>query len=243
MRLLWSGLLLCLSTALSSAEVTALRVAIPDYPPYTVLAQGEFSGPGYDAFISIMTEAGLQYQLIPVPNFGRALIDMQNQQIDMFFLATENAERSHVAQFSLPVITTDWSWVWLKARKDVVPGSEQFRQDALVSAQMNSNIFSWLQQHKYKITAGTNNIHGLFKLLDFNRVDAIMLPSDVATALIAKQQLDASRYNMQQELTLPFGFYVSNNYLSLQPDFLQRLNAAISRYHDNAARAEPAPNQ
>lgn len=239
MKLLWSCVLLCLSTALSAADVEPLRVAIPDYPPYTVLAQGEFSGPGYDAFVAIMTEAGLDYQLTPVPNFGRALLDMQNQLIDVFFLATENTERSHVAQFSLPVIVTDWSWVWLKRGKDITPGSAEFKQTALVSAQMNSNIFSWLTQQGYRIAAGTNNIHGLFNLLNFNRVDAIMLPAGVARALIAEQKLDASRYNIQQELTLPFGFYVSNSYLSDQPDILQRLNNAITRFHDKAAMAEP----
>ncbi|MBU2114936.1 MAG: ABC transporter substrate-binding protein, partial [Gammaproteobacteria bacterium] len=83
MKRFWSCMLLCLSSLIGAAELKPLRVAIPDYPPYTVLAQGQFSGPGYDAFVSIMTEAGLNYQLIPVPNFGRALIDMQNQLIDM----------------------------------------------------------------------------------------------------------------------------------------------------------------
>ncbi len=243
MKLLWSCVLLCLGSVLSAADVEPLRVAIPDYPPYTVLAQGQFSGPGYDAFVNIMAEAGLDYQLIAVPNFGRALVDMQNQHIDMFFLATENAERSHVAQFSLPVIVTDWSWVWLKQRSDVVPDSAGFRQKALVSAQMNSNIFFWLKQQNYNITAGTNNIHGLFNLLNFNRVDAIMLPSRVARALIAEQQLDAARYNIQQSLSLPFGFYISNSYISAQPDILQRLNSAIVRFHDNTALARPVSGQ
>ena len=234
MKRFWSCLLLYLSLAVSAAELKPLRVAMPDYPPYTQLAQGQFSGPGYDAFISIMNSAGLNYKLIPVPNFGRALIDMQNHQLDMFFLATENAERSYVAQFSAPVIVTDWSWVWLKHRSELEPGSVKFKQSALVSAQMNSNIFSWLEQQNYKITAGTNDIHGLFKLLDFNRVDAIMLPSDVAHALISAQQLDAGRYNIQPQLSLPFGFYISNNYLAAHPDMLQRLNDAIAAFHAKA---------
>lgn len=242
MKLFLSWVLLCLSTALCSAEIKPLRIAIPDYPPYTVLAEDGFSGPGYDAFVAIMAEAGLRYQLQPVPNFGRALVDMQNQLIDVFFLATENAERNHVARFSAPVIITDWSWVWLKERTDISPGSAKFKQNALVSAQMNSNVFSWLEQHNYKITAGTNDIHGLFNLLDFNRVDAIMLPSGVARALIVRQQLDESRYNIQQEISLPFGFYVSNSYLAAQPDILQRLNKAIAIFHANAA-AKEAPQQ
>lgn len=238
MKLFLSCFLLCLSTALCCADVKPLRIAIPDYPPYTALAQGEFSGPGYDAFVAIMAEAGLEYRLTPVPNFGRALLDMQNQLIDVFFLATENAERNHVARFSAPVLITDWSWVWLKERTDITPGSAKFKQSALVSAQMNSNVFSWLEQHNYKITAGTNDIHGLFNLLDFNRVDAIMLPSGVARALIARQQLDVSRYNIQQEISLPFGFYISNSYLAAQPDILQRLNQAIAVFHSKTAVAE-----
>lgn len=239
MKLFLLCVLLCLGSALSSAEeVKPLRIAIPDYPPYTVLTQGEFSGPGYDAFVAIMAEAGLDYRLTPVPNFGRALVDMQNQLIDVFFLATESTERSHVARFSAPVIITDWSWVWLKERNDLEPGSIKFKQNALVSAQMNSNISSWLEQQNYKITAGTNDIHGLFNLLDFNRVDAIMLPSGVAQALIARQQLDSARYNTQQAKSLPFGFYISNSYLAAQPDILQRLNKAIAVFHTKKAVAK-----
>jgi len=107
MKLVLSWVLLCLSTALCSAEIKPLRIAIPDHPPYTVLAEDGFSGPGYDAFVAIMAEAGLEYRLTAVSNFGRSLLDMQNQLIDVFFLATENTERNHVARFSAPVIITD----------------------------------------------------------------------------------------------------------------------------------------
>jgi polar amino acid transport system substrate-binding protein len=238
MKLFLLCVLLCLSCPLSGAEVRPLRIAMPDYPPYTVLAQGEFSGPGYDAFVAIMAEAGLDYRLTPVPNFGRALLDMQNQLIDVLFLATESAERNHVARFSAPVIITDWSWVWLKERSDLVPGSIKFKQSALVSAQMNSNTLAWLEQQNYKITAGTNDIHGLFNLLDFSRVDAIMLLSGVARALIARQQLDEGRYSIRQAISLPFGFYISNSYLAAQPDILQRLNKAIAAFHNKTAVAE-----
>lgn len=155
------------------------------------------------------------------------------------FLATESAERNDNAEFSEPVLMIQWTWVWLKERTDVKPGSKSFRLRSQVSAQTNSNAFNWLKEHRYQVVAGTTDIRGLLNLLKFKRVDAILLPELTVKALMAEQYVDKAFFSFQQELTLPFAIYISKVYLQQQPQFMQQLNAAIRRYKAKAQEAMP----
>ncbi len=93
-----------------------------------------------------------------VPHFGRAIADLQQDSVDGFFLATERAERNRNTEFFEPVLMIQSSWVWLKQRTDLQPGSNSFKQKAVVSAQTNSNLYQWLKEQNYKVTAGTTDI-------------------------------------------------------------------------------------
>lgn len=140
-----------------------------------------------------------------------------------FFLATESAERNKVAEFSEPVLKIEWTWVWLKQRSDLNPDSSNFKHNAQVSAQSNSNIHRWLKEHNYQVTAGTTDIRGLLNLLKYKRVDAILLPELIVKTLLAEQAVDADLYSFQQEIHLPFSIYINKNYLKKHPDFMQKL--------------------
>jgi len=96
---------------------------------------------------------------------------------------------------------------------------------------MNSNIYSWLSKQHYQITPGTSDIRGLFNLLDHKRVDAVMLPALTAKTLIQQEKLSRKNYVIRKQIKLPFGIYVSKNYLAANPGFMERLNKAIAEYH------------
>ncbi|WP_301003943.1 transporter substrate-binding domain-containing protein [Arsukibacterium sp.] len=227
-----AAVLLPLLLSAYSSQAETLRVAVPDYPPYTYVQDKEITGEGYRAFADIMAELGVQYHAEAVPHFGRSLIDMENKQLDAMLLATESPERSALAEYSEPLFFADWAWVWLAKRHDIRPDSQQFKDAAVVSAQMNSNIYRWLALQQYQITPGTSNIRGLFNLLDHGRVDAIMLPALTATTLINKYQRDEAHYKIHKHIQLPYGIYISKTYLKGHPDFMQRLNLAIKKYND-----------
>jgi ABC-type amino acid transport substrate-binding protein len=205
-----------------------LRIAVPDYPPYTYLEHGQLSGEGYDALLNIMQKLPVELRIVPVPNFGRAIIDMQNNMLDGLYLATESTERNALAVYSEPLFVTDWSWVWLKERSDLRPGTEAFKQGAQIAAHMNSNIYRWLAQHGYNVMAGTTNVRGLLKLLNHKRVDAIMLPQRTATALIRQTELDIDQYQIKHEVALAFGIYISKSYAAAWPGFVPALSTKLN---------------
>ncbi|WP_233007697.1 substrate-binding periplasmic protein [Rheinheimera faecalis] len=212
---------------------------MPDYPPYTYQESGHNKGIGYEAVAAIMADLEQPFSVQLVPHFGRAIVDLQQDTVDGFFLATESNERNKNAEFSEPVLMIQWTWVWLKQRTDLVPGSENFKHKAQVSAQTNSNAFRWLKEHHYQVTAGTTDIRGLLNLLKFKRVDAILLPELTIKTLMAEQDIDTALFSFQQEITLPFAIYINKTYLNNHPQFMQQLNAAIRRYHAQVDDEQP----
>ena len=212
---------------------------MPDYPPYTYQENGLNQGIGYQAVAAIMADLQQPFSVQLVPHFGRAIAELKNGTVDGMFLATESAERNNNAEFSEPVLMIQWTWVWLKERTDLKPGSKSFRLRSQVSAQTNSNAFNWLKEHRYQVVAGTSDIRGLLNLLKFKRVDAILLPDLTVKALMAEQDVDKAFFSFQQELTLPFAIYIGKVYLQQHPHFMQQLNAAIHRYQAKTQEALP----
>ncbi len=99
--LLFSGLLF--SGFSGSMAAQTLRIAVPDYPPYTYVQDNNITGEGYNAFVAIMNQLQVEYRAEAVPHFGRALIDIENNQLDALLLATESPERNALAEFSIPL--------------------------------------------------------------------------------------------------------------------------------------------
>lgn len=224
----------------AAVEKPVLRMAMPEYPPYTYLQDGEYRGEGYEAFVFIMRQLQREFTIVLVPNYGRAVLDLRNEVIDGLFLASENAERNSMAVFSDPVSITRWTWVWL-AQHQLRPGTDEFRRNAIVSAQLNSNIYLWLKAQGYRVAGGPNNIRDLFRLLNAKRVDAIMLPEQTALTVIAENGYPLQHYQFQLERELPFAIYISKAFLALEPDFMTALNQAIALYHQVKATAS-SPN-
>ena len=183
-----------------------------------------------------MADLQQDFIIVPEPNYGRAVKDMQSQAVDGLFLASENEERNAVAEFSAAVTFTSWTWVWLKQRTELAPDSAEFKQNAIVSAQLNSNTYLWLLKQHYQVAGAPNNIRMLFTMLNSRRVDAILLPELTAKAVILQEKLDPALYAMQLEMLLPFGIYISKAYIARHPDIMSKLNQAILRYHRSQHR-------
>lgn len=236
-------LILCcflLPIALQAKET--LRMAMPDYPPYTHIQNGKYHGFGYEAFVSIMADLQQDFIIVPEPNYGRAVRDMQSQVVDGLFLASENEERNTVAEFSAAVTYSSWTWVWLKQQSELDPASAEFKQNAVVSAQLNSNTYLWLLKQHYKVAGAPNNIRMLFTLLNSRRVDAILLPELTAKAVMQQENLDPDLYLMQLQIQLPFGIYISKAYIARNPEIMPKLNQAIFRYHQRQRSPASAPS-
>ena len=216
--------------AAAASEKAVLRMAMPDYPPYTYIEDGQYQGEGYDAFVFIMQQLQRDFNISLVPNYGRAVLDLQNDVIDGLFLASENAERNSMAVFSDPVSITRWTWVWLTQQQTLTPDSSNFASRAIVSAQINSNIYLWLKAQGYRVAGGPNDIRDLFRLLNNRRVDAIMLPEQTALTVIQENNYPLQNYQFKTMRELPFAIYISKRFLEKEPDFMVQLNNAIAAY-------------
>ena len=219
--------------AAAASEKAVLRMAMPDYPPYTYIEDGQYQGEGYDAFVFIMQQLQRDFNISLVPNYGRAVLDLQNDVIDGLFLASENAERNSMAVFSDPVSITRWTWVWLTQQQTLTPDSSNFASRAIVSAQINSNIYLWLKAQGYRVAGGPNNIRDLFRLLNNRRVDAIMLPEQTALTVIQENSYPLQNYQFKTMRELPFAIYISKRFLEKEPDFMEQLNNAIAEYQQS----------
>ncbi|WP_251372393.1 substrate-binding periplasmic protein [Rheinheimera oceanensis] len=217
----------------AASDKAVLRMAMPDYPPYTYVEDGQYKGEGYDAFVFIMQQLQRDFHISLVPNYGRAVLDLQNEVIDGLFLASENAERNSMAVFSDPVSITRWTWVWLTQEQTLTPDSSNFASRAIVSAQINSNIYLWLKAQGYRVAGGPNNIRDLFRLLNNRRVDAIMLPEQTALTVIREHNYPLQDYQFKTMRELPFAIYISKRFLEKEPDFMAQLNSAIAVYQQN----------
>ncbi|WP_233081512.1 substrate-binding periplasmic protein [Rheinheimera soli] len=213
---------------------------MPDYPPYTYVQDGAYHGFGYEAFVSIMADLQQNFTIVPEPNYGRAVKDLQNQVVDGLFLASENEERNAVAEFSEAVSYSGWTWVWLKERTELDPAAADFKKKAIVSAQLNSNTYLWIVKQNYKMAGAPSNIRMLFTMLNSRRVDAILLPELTAKAVMQQEKLDPNLYSMHLEVQLPFGIYISKAYIARNPDIMPKLNQAIRRYHDRKQNSDSA---
>ncbi len=231
-KLLQFCILSCLLPLTGAQAKEPLRMAMPDYPPYTYVQNGEYKGFGYEAFVSIMADLQQDFTIVPKPNYGRAVKDMQNQLVDGLFLASENDERNKFAEFSAAGLTV----------RLIDPDSAEFKQNAVVSAQLNSNPYLWLMKQGYKVAGAPNDIRMLFTLLNSRRVDAIMLPELTAKALMQQEKLDPALYSMQLEMQLPFGIYISKAYIAPNPEIMPKLNLAIERYHQRQNKPVTVPS-
>lgn len=100
---------ICWSVAENAVAKEELRFLMPDYPPYTYQESGHNKGLGYEAVAAIMADLEQPFSVQLVPHFGRAIVELQQDTVDGFFLATESSERNKNAEFSEPVLMIQWT--------------------------------------------------------------------------------------------------------------------------------------
>ncbi|WP_427977029.1 hypothetical protein [Agarivorans sp.] len=212
---------------LANAQAEPLRLVYPDFPPYTTnskppLAVGNF------LLEKIMQHMDQSYQTRMVPNYKRALSELENDKADGLFLASRNNQRDHIAEFSSPLLHNNWSWFF---RYDTFldPYSAAFKSQAKVASIEGTNTHFWLLQHHYRVIGKQNDVKKLAQMLfDLKRIDAAFLSADVFKESSDHPNLVNDEYIEVVQSATPFGIYISKSYLAKHPDFMTRLNQAIN---------------
>ncbi|MGY5451582.1 hypothetical protein ACVFI8_11655 [Agarivorans sp. MS3-6] len=237
MRVACLAILLCIGVSVPPSYAEPLRLVYPNFVPYTFASEQPLAG-GNFLIDKIMQELNVSYQSKMVPNYKRAFSDVENGMADGFFLASQNQQRDQVAVFSHPILFNNWSW-FFRYDSYLDPDAEGFKSSAKVSSIEGTNTLRWLNKHYYRVIGKQKNVAKLAQLLfDLKRIDAAFLSADVFKTANVHTNIISGEYIEVVQRSAPFGIYISKNYLAKHPDFMLRLNLAISKvqkhYLDNS---------
>lgn len=205
-----------------------IRFVIPNYPPYTMEEAGKPAGSAVTTMEMILKEAGLDYSVSVVPNYGRALEDIKKGDADGFFYASHNQERDEVAVFSKPLTMNSWAWFSLKTNP-LNADAANFKEKAKIGTLLNSNPHKWLTKNGYTVTGTPSDDDALLKMLQGNRMDVVFVAQAVFLHTIKTSGLKEEDFSIKVEVPQPFGVYLSKKYLEKNPKAMEKLNSAIEK--------------
>ena len=221
-----TGLVLCLLWTQGRAE-NEIRFHIPEFPPYAYVDSNEVEGIGVRLVDRIIAEAGLNYTIRLVPNYGRAVAHIRKGISDGFFLASQNRERNEAAVFSRPVVPNRWCW-FLPVESVLNPHSPRVKGVLRVGTHLNTNTHKWLLGHRFNVTGTPTRIESLLEKLSLNRINAIFLAELVFYDAVERAGRDPRVYQWVVQAEKDFGIYISKLYLDENPGAMERNNGAIA---------------
>lgn len=223
LRALW--LLGCLAWA-TAAVSQELRLAAPEYMPYTGEVNGFPVGAAVEQVERIVQQAGMTMTVHIVPNYSRCVFEVSHQIADGFFLGSRNSERDAVAVMSRPVMLNRWIWV-LRKNSHGDPAASLFKNQRDTGVLLNTNPHIWLKEHGYRITGTPTSGNSLLAMLDAGRFDAALVPELVFQHAAQQTGRNTADYRTALHSSQPFGIYLAKDFLRSHPDALERINAAI----------------
>ena len=212
----------------SNAEKKPFRFVVPDFKPYTYVEDGAFKGIGVDLVTKLMKDLDQSYEIELVPTYGRAVIEIKRGNADGLFLASKNAERDAIAVFTDPLATNNWSW-FFKLGSVLNPRAKGFKEQVEVGTFLHTNTHKWLLDNGYRVSSAVTKVELLPKMLELDRLDAVFLAEVVFNESAVQANIADHQFVKIVEVSKPFGLYISKQYLSGNPDFLEKINGAIGR--------------
>ena len=223
--------MVCVVLLLYGAGVQAapLQVSLPDFPPFVRAGDGRLGGEVVSWLRRTLTSAGLEFRLHGVPNFGRAFREVSLNRADVFGPATRNPERDRVAVF-LPIpFQNPWCWFVPSARTPAFAQADAFRSGLRIGTLINSNTQFWLEHHGYPVAVAAPNVETLPRLLlDYNRLDAVLLSKPVFVTAARAAGVADTAYSCVLSSEKALGLYVSRTFVQREPALFRRLQAAVA---------------
>lgn len=215
-----------LAIVTSADPSEGIRLGVPDFKPYTYLKNGEITGSAIDAAKPIFKALNKTLSIKQYKNYSLLLKAVRNNEIDGFFLATQNTERDKYAQFSLPLAFNNWVWFSLKQNRHKYDSSS-FKNNALIATITKTNTFRWLARNGYQVH-GAPTLQ-LPSLLMNKKVDAIFSAESVFEQVCLDQEINPNLFRKHIESRRPFGFYISKTFLAKHNGFMRQLNHHIKK--------------
>ncbi len=207
----------------------SLRLAAPEYMPYTGEINGAVVGVGVERVARVIERAGMSMTVHIVPNYSRCVFEVSHQIADGFFLGSRNSERDAVAVMSEPVMINRWIWV-LRRNSQTDPAASTFKSQRDVGVLLNTNPHVWLKEHGYRITGTPTSANSLLAMLDAGRFEAALVPELVFQYTSQQTGRESTNYRTVLHSSQAFGIYLAKDFLRDHPGALERINAAITEF-------------
>ena len=146
----WLLLLLC--SQLQAYEPIVLGV--PDFRPYTYQQKGHIIGSAIEPVSNALQATGVNFKIRLYGNYSLLLKALRKDDIQGFFLASQNRERDKYAVFSKPVTFNNWTWFVLQD-SDANIGSHDFKLKSRVATIAKTNTFRWLTRSGYQVVSSS----------------------------------------------------------------------------------------
>jgi ABC-type amino acid transport substrate-binding protein len=215
---------LLVSISSYSQEHNLLSLVSPHFPPYTYEHNHEITGVGPELIKRVFANTNIPYKITMVEDYGTAVQIIKAKLADGMFLASQNAERDAIAEFTQPLMINKWSWFMLKD-SEIDLKSETFKLQAGIGTIKGTNTYKWLKKNGYSIIAQPLDAFTLVAMLKSHRIDAAFVADAVFENELDQQEL--SQFKKVVEVEKPFGMYISHGYLKNHPESLEKINRSI----------------
>ena len=213
------------SENLTPEAYSPVVLGVPNFKPYTYEENGKIVGTAITPVSNALNAIKVPHTIKLFATYSLLLKALKKNEIQGFFLASQNKERDRYAIFSKAIAFNSWSWVFLKNKtKDT--SDNDFKHSAKIGTIKGTNTYHWLVRHGYD--AQGFEADDLPMQLSQKKIDAVFAAQTVFRYSAVKAGLSNSDFDFKVESSKPFAMYVSKKYLQANPSFLQQLNKHIA---------------
>lgn len=195
------------------------------YPPYTEIIDGKITGTSVENIRCAFAALPEEVEIYARP-LNRAKLLTKQGKADGFFSASHKKSRDIYAIHSGAIETQNWTWFQLKD-SSLDPTTPEFKEKAITTSFLGSNMHSWLGKNGYKVTANPpTNSDQLLSMLMRKRIDAFLMNEQAMDHAMTPKQRAMTKRQVIHSHNL--GIYFGKKFLRRNPGFLERFNSALA---------------
>lgn len=205
-------------------QLTPIVIGVPEFKPYTYLENGVLTGTAIKQMQPIFDALPEKVTLRQYSNYSLLLKALKADEIQGFFLASQNTERDRYAIFTKPLAFNNWSWFTLRENEFDFESAD-FKYTSTVATTSKTNTFRWLTRNGFQVHS--SSITQLPSLLLNKKVNAVFSAENVFLQACKDQGIHPKSFHKTLHESRPFGMYISKKYSETNPDFIKTLNSLI----------------
>ncbi len=218
------GWLMCaLCLPLHAAQPMVLGV--PNFKPYSYLSNQQVIGSAINPVTQALNDSHIEPTIRLYANYSLLLKALRKDEIQGFFLASQNLERDKYAVFSKPVTFNNWTWFALK-NAPFAFNDPQLKLKGTVGTITKTNTYRWLSRSGYQVIS--SSVESLPNLLMNKKVDAVFSAQAVFEIRARELNIGRGTFIKKIESKKPFAIYISKRFLAENEGFMTRLNKNIT---------------